>query len=291
MCHSEFKRSSNNRRDLKGLHAELVEFDRSFKWKIFYPVLFCLTRWLGLQRCADILSRRSNRTLLEKYAQMLRDRGCGPRTFDPYRYHRRRGVREAHEAGGDDMDGDNSMSEEEEEEVRCVQEAVAEDRLDTDDYQPATQLFTSAEAAAASAPSQMRLVEADDFDVGDVEATKFKCKNLLNKDVGLTHINIGRSAYMSGVLKPYKFLIESLQRHGTPQQHMVARNIRRFYMVMRSGWTGTRLTEPMYSCRAFQEWVESLLPHKETLVKLIKKEARAFASVFVHSVKERLAPT
>ena len=67
MCHSEFKRSSKNRGVFKTLHAELKEFDQTWDWKIFYPVLFCLTRWLGLFKCAAILSRKSNRVLLMKY--------------------------------------------------------------------------------------------------------------------------------------------------------------------------------------------------------------------------------
>ena len=292
MVHSEFKRSSNNRRDFKALHSELCEFDTTYKWKIFYPKLFCLTRWLGFQHCADILATPSNRELLKRYAQQLRDRDFGPRPFNPYRYQRRRGARDAHEAGGDDRDGEDSSSDEE---VERVQEALAGDRLNGDGYQPAPQLFPSAEAAAASAPKQRDLTDAEGFDEGDVNvrARSTKCKNMLNKDVGLTNVNAGRSAYLAGALKPYKVLIESLQRFDTPQQHLVARWIRRFYMVMKNGWVGTARREPMYASHAFQGWINEMMQYEERreLVKLVKKECRAFCSVFLESVKNRLAAT
>ena len=103
MCYSEFKRSSTNRSELKDLLEELKEFDKSYDWKIFYPALFCLTRWLGFQLCAEILSRKSVRALLQKYAQRLRDKGLGPRNFDPYKYRQQRRKRGA----GEDLDGDD----------------------------------------------------------------------------------------------------------------------------------------------------------------------------------------
>ena len=99
MCHAEFKRSSNNRRDLKSFCSELREFDRTYNWRIFYPVLFCLTRWLGLQRCASIMSCKSNRSLMQKYVSGLREKGFGARPFDPYKYRRRRGIIVAEEGG------------------------------------------------------------------------------------------------------------------------------------------------------------------------------------------------
>ena len=43
--------------------------------------------------------------------------------------------------------------------MRRVDESLEEDRLDEDGYQPQTQLFSSAEEAAAALPSQ------DDYDI------------------------------------------------------------------------------------------------------------------------------
>ena len=114
MCHSEFKRSSNNRVALKSVREELRGFDQTYNWKIFYPVLFCLTRWLGLQRCADILSRKDNRVILKRYAQTLRDKNFGPRDFDTFRHRRRRGRQAVQEVGGDDSTGDVGTDNEEE---------------------------------------------------------------------------------------------------------------------------------------------------------------------------------
>ena len=233
MCHSEFKRSSKNRATLKSVHAELLEFDQTWDWKIFYPQLFCLTRWIGLRRCADILSRKSNRVMMKEYVERLRVKGFGPRRFDPYRYRRRRFQRDAEDAGGDNVDGDADVDSDEEEEILRVQEAIDDGRLDADGYQPQRQLFASAEEAAASAPSQAVCVRADNFDQGHVGVTGMKCKNLLNKDVGLTDLNCGRSAYLAGLLKPYQVLIEQLQRIEQPEQHLAARRIRQFYMIMK----------------------------------------------------------
>ena len=44
-------------------------------------------------------------------------------------------------------------------------------------------------------------------------------KNLLNKDVGLNDLNMGRNSYMSGALKPFKVLVEFLQTYTRPVQH------------------------------------------------------------------------
>ena len=281
MVYSEFKRSSNNRAELQSIHADLKEFDTTFDWKIFYPQLFCLTRWLGLQKCADILTRRSNRVMLKTDTQRLCDKGYGPRSFDPFKYRKRRRLREAEDAGS-----------EEENEIEAVQEALEMGRLDDDGYQPQRELFTSAQDAAESAPTQDSLTEADQFDEGDVDVRGRKCKNLINKNVGLTDLNCGRSAYLTGVLKAYKVLIEELQRIEQPEQHLAARRIRKFYMIMKTSWVGSAGQEPMYACRAFREWTQDMEKlHKNDLVKLVKRECRAFAAVFVASVKERLAAT
>ena len=289
MVYSEFKRSSNNRAELKSVHNDLKDFDNTFDWKIFYPQLFCLTRWLGLQKCADILSRKSNRVMMKRYAQRLRLRGFGPRAFDPYKYRKRRRLREEE---ADNVDGDDEVDSDEENEIRAVQTAIEEGRLDADGYQPQRELFASAREASESAPTQDELIAEDEFDEGDVDAKGRKCKNLLNRNVGLTDLNCGRSAYLMGVLKAYKVLIEALQRVQQPEQHLAARRIRKFYMIMRTSWVGTADQEPMYACRAFREWVSEMEElHKSELVKLVKRECRAFSSVLVASVKERLTKT
>ena len=126
------------------------------------------------------------------------------------------------------------MDSDEENEIRAVQVAIQEGRLDADGYQPQRQVFASAREAAAAAPTQEELVAADDFDEGDTDVRGKRCKNLLNKNVGLSDLNFGRSAYLSGVLKPYKVLVESLQRVQCPEQHLVARRYHKFYMVMQT---------------------------------------------------------
>ena len=68
-----------------------------------------------------------------------------------------------------------------------------------------------------------------DFDEGDLDVAGM-CKNLLNKNLGLSDLNVGRSAYLTGVLKPYKDFVESLQRIDQPEQHLTTRRIRKFYM-------------------------------------------------------------
>ena len=234
MMHSEFKRSSKNRAELKQVHEDMKTFDVTYDWKIFYPQLFCLTRWLGVQHCAEILARKSNRVMMKQYAAKLREKGFGPRSFDPYKYRRRRRLRDVEDAGGDNVDGDEDVYSDEENEIRAVQAAIQEGRLDADGYQPQRQLFASAREAAASAPTQEELVAADDFDEGDTTVRGRRCKNLLNKNVGLCDLNCGRSAYLSGVLKPYKVLVESLQRVQCPEQHLAARRFRKFYMVMQT---------------------------------------------------------
>ena len=173
-----------------------------------------------------------------------------------------------------------------------VHEAIEDGRLDADGYQPQPRLFASARQAAAASPSQDDLVGVDDFDEGDTDASGRKCKNLLNKNVGLSDLNSGRCAYLSGVLKSYKVLIESLQRADQPEQHLVARRIRQLFMVLKTSWIGSPQHEPVYACRAFREWCEEMhVQGKDDLVNMIKTECRSFASVFHHSAKERLKST
>ena len=286
MCHAEFKRSSKNRGVFKTLHSELKEMDKSYSWEIFFPKLFSLTRWIGYQVCTSIMAKKSNRVLMCRYAQTLRDRGCGARHFDPYKYRRRRGFRDAAEGGADDRDGDNSS---EEEEIQRVRTAIEEGRLEEDDYVRQPRLFESINAAVDSFPDQVDMVAADGFDCGDENPSKMLQKNLLNPNVGLTDLNIGRSCYFSGCLTPYKVLVESLQCATTPEQHLAARRIRQFYMVMQAAWIGTRTTEPMFACRAFSEWMEEMLSKgKRQLVKLVKQECRAFCSILVAAMRRRL---
>ena len=141
MMHSEFKRSLNNRAELKSIHADLKDFDNTFDWKIFYRHFFCLTRWIGVYMCTDILSRKSNRVMMKRYAQRLRRRGFGPRTFDPFKYRKRRRLREAADV---DVDSDDDeVDSDEENEIREIQTAIEEGRLDADGYQPQRQLFAS----------------------------------------------------------------------------------------------------------------------------------------------------
>ena len=182
---------------------------------------------MGFHLCVEILSHKSSRSLLMKYTQRLCDKGLGPRNFDPYKYRQQRRKRGA----GEDLDGDDvsgSDDEDECEELTRVQEAIEEGRLDEDGYQPQTELFPSAQAAAAASPSQEDMISADDFDVGCDGTRGRKCKNMLNANVGLTDLNAGRSAYLSGCLKPYKVLVERIQRTEQPEQHLLARRIRQF---------------------------------------------------------------
>ena len=286
MCHSEFKRSSKNRAYFKDLHAELKESMPNFDWRVFYPILACDTRWLGILLCAQVQARKSNRVLMKKYSSLLRSQKKGSRPFDPYKYRRRRGLQNAADAGGDDREGDSS-SDEEAERVRV---GIREGRLSADDdfvRQPS--LFTSVQEAIDAAPSQEDLIDADDFDEGEVGASKYFQKNLLNKQVGLTDLNCGRSCYLAGMLKPYKVLVEQLQRVSTPEQHLAARRIRTFYSVMQNGWIGTDTSEPMYSCRNFHEWIQEMeVLEKHDLIRLVKQECRSFASIIVRVLRSRL---
>ena len=59
-------------------------------------------------------------------------------------------------------------------------------------------------------------------------------------------------------------------------------------MVMKTSWIGTPTSQPMYACRAFQDWIADNAGN-EDLVNLTKRECRAFASVFVSSVKARFS--
>ena len=285
MCHSEFKRSSVNRTELKAL--------TDTPWEVFYPKLHVATRWLSMKKVATTMAVKNSRALLKRYAQGLRDRGLGARAFDPYRYHRRRQNRDAEEAGNDNRDGEGSDAEgsdaeDDQQDVERVQEAMEGDR---DGYHRQPQRFPSAEAAAAAAPEQQDMVDADDFDTGRDGARGRKCKNLLNRDVGLTDLNFGRSAYLAGVLKPYAVLIEELQRVH-PEQHWCARRIRKFYMVMQTSWVGSATQTPVYAGREFREWCDEMEAlDKEDLVDLVKKECRSFSGVILASIKVRLSHT
>ena len=171
---------------------------------------------------------------MQKYVSGLREKGFGARPFDPYKYRRRRGIIVAEEGGvkhitsyiqhasrtthhishtwnviqthvgGDDRAGDES-DESEDEEAERVRVGIAEGRLEpNDDYVREPRLFNSIEAAVESLPSQDELRDADGFDSGAEGVSKYKQKNLLNHDVGLTDLNCGRACYLAGVLKPYK---------------------------------------------------------------------------------------
>ena len=288
-------RSSNNRAELKSLYEELKEFDKTYNWRIFYPKLFCLTRWLGLWLCAHILSRKSNRVLLQNYARQFRRKGYGPRAFDPYKYRRHRGIQDTVDAGGDDCAGDESDSSDdsEDEEATRVRAGIADGRIqEDDDYIRQPRVFRSVQEAVEAAPSQQDCVEADNFDCGDEGACKTKRKNILNAQVGLTDLNCGRSCYLSGVLEVYKVLVESLQKSTTPEQHLAARRLRQFYMVMQNSWIGSHATEPMYACRAFQKWIQDMeVKGKTGLIAVVKQECRSFSSILVASLRSRLRKT
>ena len=97
---------------------------------------------------------------------------------------------------------------------------------------------------------------------------------------------------MLGVLKPYKVLIEQLQRTDQPEQHLAARRTRHFFMVMKQSWIGTKDREPVFACRAFREWIDDMkVQGKNELITLVKKECRSLSSVLVGSIKERLSST
>ena len=288
IMYSEFRRSSKRRSDLEDVMKQLRQtFDKS-DWKLFYPVLFCVTRWVGIQRCVEILARTPE--AFRGYCESLRSKGFGPRHFNPFKYQRHRDQCEAEEAGAEVVDGSDTS--EEESDVEELHAALENDRLDTDEFQPRTQLFVSAREAARSAPSQDELVDADDHDVGDINAKGRKRKNILNKNVGYSDLNAGRSAYMAGMLIPYKILVKELQCSKLPCQHLAARRIRRFYVEMNAGWIGTDRVDPICPSEPYQTWRQRMKDcGKEDLVKLVVKECCAFASVMLISVKRRLAPT
>ena len=295
MCHSEFKRSSNNRADYKRLYEQLKDLDATYNWRIYYPALFCITRWLGLWLCSHIMGSRSNRVLMVKYRELLRRKGYGPRQFDAYKYRRHRNIEAAVDAGADDRAGDETDSDDdsEDEEADRVRHAIADGRLtEDDDYIRQPRVYRTVQDAVEAAPAQTDLVDADGFDVGDTDVPKYKLKNMLNPDVGLTDLNSGRSCYLSGVLKVYKVLVESLQKSTTPEQHLASRRIRQFFMVMQKSWIGSSTTEPMYSCKAFQDWIEDMeVKNKTRLIALVKQECRSFSSILVASLRSRLRAT
>ena len=296
MMHSEFNRSSKRRTDLEEIVAAIEEWDNDHNWKVFYPVLFCITRWVGIQKCAAIISRSPQ--IFRSYTQSLRDKNMGPRSFDARKYKKRRGRVDAAEAGADDttgdVDSDSDEDSDDEEETLRVREAIAEGRLDADGYQPVPQLFDTMEAAAASAPNQEDLVEAEGFDEGNNRAKNRMQKNLLNKDVGITEVNLARSCWMAGVLLPYTVLVQKLQTTKLPQQHLAARRLREFYMQLQVGWVGSTDTEPLYPSTEFQDWIKHMKGQEDDysdLIDFVKQECRSFAGVFLAAVRKRLEPT
>lgn len=152
--------------------------------------------------------------------------------------------------------------------------------------------FPDAQRAQESVPSQADLVTADSMDTGRSGYLPVtRRKNLLNKDVGLNDLNMGRSAYMAGALKPFKVLIEFLQTYTRPVQHLAARHIRKFYRQMVQGWIGTEDTPASMPGEYWRGWKERMiLKGKGDLVKLLTKECNAFCSVMVFAQKLRLAP-
>ena len=61
---------------------------------------------------------------------------------------------------------------------------------------------------------------------------------------------------------------------------------------MQSSWIGSKDVEPMFACRAFDDWIAEMLGKgKHALVKLVKRECRAFCSVMVASIRRRLSST
>ena len=135
-------------------------------------------------------------------------------------------------------------------------------------------------------------MEAESFDEGNISASGKMKKNLLNRDVGITEINIARSCWVSGVLLPYKILVEKIKSTKSPQQHLTARRIREFYMQLQVGWVVTTDEDPLYPNTPFQQWITRMLQQgNTTLVDLVKNECHAFAAVLLQSVKERLKPT
>ena len=276
------------RENLQSVFQDLADTE----WKLFYPILFCITRWIGIQRCAETIAKHQGPKIFRSYRDSLRDSGFGPRSFDPYKYKHRQQEVQAAEAGADDVAGEESdeeTSERENEEAERLRQAIEDNRLDADGYEPRPQRFDTVQDLIVSLPNQSDFVDEEKFDEGDLMARGRKCKNLLNKNVGLTETNIGRCCYMAGVLLPYKILVEKLQVSKCPQQHLAARRIREFYMEMNVGWIGTDTNDPIYPYTPFQDWMSHMKSEGEDeLVRLICIECRTFADILVRSVRGRL---
>jgi len=100
-------------------------------------------------------------------------------------------------------------------EVNDIQRNVQQD----DEQYPMN--VPDAQCSQESAPSQADLVTVDGMDTGQTgRLPTTRRKNLLNKDVGLNDLNMGRSAYMAGALKPFKVLVEFLQTYTRPHHVM-----------------------------------------------------------------------
>ena len=91
--HSEFSKSSVCRANFKAITEEFLQGD----WKEFYPILFSLTRWIYIQKCDGVVSQSPE--LFRQYAESLSQKNMDPRSFDPYKYRRRRGMADAAAAG------------------------------------------------------------------------------------------------------------------------------------------------------------------------------------------------
>jgi len=198
----------------------------------------------------------------------------------------------------DDDDGDEEDDDEigesdaEEEERQDVVAQLQESQEEEDEYPVEVTRFESIQQSIDAAPSQEDMVAADDMDTGaPLPLSNLKRKNLLNKNVGLNDLNMGRSAYMSGVLFPYKILIEGLQVSCRPEQHKAARRIRSFYRQMTSGWIGTQDQPANMPGRLWIDWKKDMIDKgKDELVNLLIKECNSFSAVIVQSLKLRLKP-
>ena len=289
MMHSEFSRSSLKREKLKEVSEHFKQLHGLTHWKIFYPKLFCLTRWLGLQICSENLAK--NREVYGAYAESLREDGFGPRKFKPYKYRKKNNSDSDSDSDSEEEDSGESVDDEQERQDTIGGMADENNEYEIH-YQTEVTLFPSAREASESAPSQTELVVADGMDTGAVgHLPQTRRKYLLNKDVGLNDLNMGRSAYLAGALRPYTVLTQQLQTSLWPTQHMAARRIRSYYRQMVSHWIGTPHDPPTMSGRLFQEWKRCMVNKgKHELVELVTKECKAFCGVMVQSHKERLAP-
>ena len=304
MMHSEFSRSSLKRETLKEVLEHFKQLHGLTHWKIFYPKLFCLTRWLGLHACAETLAK--NREVFGGYADVLREDGFGPRAFKPKKKKKKSesdtDSDDADSDADDDDDDDDSDDDSDDEEdggESIDEEQEREEEIEdmTDEaremeYQTEVTAFASAREAADSAPSQEELVRADGMDTGATgRLPKTRRKNLLNKDVGLNDLNMGRSAYLEGALRPYTVLVQQLQTSSRPTQHMAARHIRSYYRQMVTHWIGTAKDPPTMSAKLFQDWKKCMLEKgKDELVELVTAECKAFCGVMVKAHKARLEP-